>query len=1399
MEKYSLDYICGFIKRKEPLPKQINNALSIVVATTFNRGITTITLEELLDNLLIRLDKSELTSEYYIQPESLLKLVRFLHYHKLVMIPMSVPNNLPLTNTIHLLKVPDLTQDPDIAAVCELQSKNQATLNNYTNSNIARLNTAVAKLDNFNVLTRVFEGLGAMQTRPLDVNQRSALINIINERILPHDGNRYIRCLFGYVCDYGSYTYDYSNKDYYSQPIKEGLISDLIDTIARVLSSSHIKMKVRSDYPYAERLQEAYDRYCPASQAQADPFANQPTTPRVPVAMRPLSKLTSRQKHKRQQDDLDSYLSSINTESFEFLLNSRPGLSSKFINTAMLALQAATTETYDFLNVINQEILNDPHLRLMLPNLDKCELYVETVDIHSYLKQQNSALLVPNTANKSAPQSAKLEANALDLIESVVDGPVEYSTPNPHNEASDVAQQQESLVLASYPRPNTLEHNAATKLGIVGENGVGLNPSSSVVLQHPENADASNSNGLDAPLEHDKIAAILDDIEKGFTYTSLAQATSTGESFNAISHTWDELTHLYYSCLIYSKNKDYLHPNVDEDYGSNLEQFLKHPLKQITSRLNHTNFFEFVIKPMLTGELSHRQMQFFKVQISNAYLFSNANPLPYLFCHGLFIFDKYLMQPANHFNNEVFYLTLFAREPYAINLYLTRIINKYGPVLRNIPEEFYILIVLQMLLFPQDKMSCLSYELARWLLHYNFSQAQLSRVVVLHTLAHSFYRMVQDTPELMDLKLVLVKDPVGRNAYLSRKQREKQRKNFEVYTNRKSLFDGDTDGEILAKSYKDHKDALKKEDASQQKERNYRVPFVDDSGIPEDCNQQLNPLLTNNNGSDPANVNYIRNLLDEPNRKLIETVVYPILKHIVSSNHLWIYMFDRQVDVTKLLHTILVQVESKKLPDTLYEALPRNRFIIDSFIMSNDPQQLQNLQMVALRAQTTQEIGFAHGIPTTYINEVADILFYNLKLQLVPNYQIFKDGENYSLLRPVVHYIKMIELPQVFHNSTMYSGYKDIMLSLQKAATAIELIRATCSQIVRPMDMIEALVKEVIALHCLQDYREIISFIYNYLNASYKLIDLEGRLNIEALCADKFPLDVILCGKKGNSRLYHMLTVVMNHLIKTTKMTQTIQERYILLLLKLKIKDKNLLNVLHRLQPADNVLSRFNSNQPISTAKQQPISIDMTKVHSKLQESSEVQKFITQMREEEAIREEQEHSQGQIALKERIARYQQQQSQLGTAPTQEQIAAATRTNLDSASTAQESKQQKQTNASVATSTSQETANAKLSEEVQQKLKDLAPVAMKLSPKARSVIEAVVLQNTEAMDLREFNGLCVSHRYMSANTAIEEINDVCLEELDDMLFDADPEQGILYISKDILSVLATQCDKIKELS
>lgn len=69
---------------------------------------------------------------------------------------------------------------------------------------------------------------------------------------------------------------------------------------------------------------------------------------------------------------------------------------------------------------------------------------------------------------------------------------------------------------------------------------------------------------------------------------------------------------------------------------------------------------------------------------------------------------------------------------------------------------------------------------------------------------------------------------------------------------------------------------------------------------------------------------------------------------------------------------------------------------------------------------------------------------------------------------------------------------------------------------------------------------------------------------------------------------------------------------------------------------------------------------------------------------------------------------------------------------------------------------------------------------------RKLLHAIFTENVEIMDLSEFQGLCLSLKFMSMGVAVEEVNDWSYETFDEPLFDVAPEENQIYITLSLLS-------------
>ncbi|HIV55455.1 MAG TPA: hypothetical protein H9898_06690, partial [Candidatus Anaerobiospirillum stercoravium] len=301
--QYALDNIVALINRKEPLPVTFTRALAGVCDVALHRGIYPIEVQQLFADMRL-----ELPSSYFVEPEGIIKsehwykVVRILERSGISVVPISVPANLSIYQTVYLLKRPDITSDEDIATLQRLVTQRKAR---HTNGELEIIARAKEKLSNYNIMLRVFEYLGAAQVRSLDANQRSVLQTILDQHPLPHDGMRYVRTLYSYACDIGSYHYDYSDPKLVLPKLPDAEHSTALDIVARTIAPSRQAIKIPDDFPYLQELASDYRDACPRifhSVVEVE------EAPRRPLSLRLLSEINANQRQRRLEQRLERVL-----------------------------------------------------------------------------------------------------------------------------------------------------------------------------------------------------------------------------------------------------------------------------------------------------------------------------------------------------------------------------------------------------------------------------------------------------------------------------------------------------------------------------------------------------------------------------------------------------------------------------------------------------------------------------------------------------------------------------------------------------------------------------------------------------------------------------------------------------------------------------------------------------------------------------------------------------------------------------------------------------------------------------------------------------------------------------------------------------------------------------------
>ena len=863
--EYELDTIVQRINRKEPLPGDFARALDRIAGITRNKGIYTVKFKDLcaaLKIILVPGDYDEKTM--IVSTEYLYRVVSIMLRAGISMVPLAVPRNLSIYQSIYLTPRPDLNLDQDIYDLQRIANLKKTSLTNNEKDIIMRART---KLANYNIMLHVFEFLGAAQSAPLDANQRMVLNSAIMDMMLPRDAERYIKSLFSFVCEFGSFFYDFSNPKYIApKPAEwtEEQIVEIINLVSRIVGASKVEISIPEDFPYARLLRERYAVYTPATYGSTPTSAPAPSvqpSSYIPVSQRPLGSLSFNQRRARvkgmykdfitwssQESDRDFEL---NNTSFnrEILLQARPGYNQDFIRRLASVDVSDDSNISSMMQDLQSRLMVDHQARLTIPDFASTRLVLYVCDgrqddAATALQMKNSAITafkltggftrvdgadgaesaagaVGDSAAGDSTAGADAAAGAGAASSGLVDGSPYSQESFVSNGPSDQdriawartadnalrqamyreshASTHELINTVSFATPDALARRACINAEQAHAAAAAAGRSSPAVARNAEAAAASVREGK----SHESLVTVSCPVSAGNNEPGRSRSTSaevdpslfkddsrspkkarrnpsavpianvlSDEAFHVVPYTSDYVNLMVHNYLVWAENADQVandpvrvRPSINSDYGSNLEQFIYSPLKQMP-RLNKVLGFEFILRRFFapsaapsildSNGVSDEQTveRFFEIAVLNDFLINNCNPVPFLFYHSLYYFDRHLQNPVTHFNNELFYCALFRHEPYAINIYLSRIINKYGSRLVDIPEEFYTLLALNLLMFTDSRCDLSADYALKVLMRNTIKNRPFFKVVLIRTIATALYHEAH-RPGNEDARLVL--------------------------------------------------------------------------------------------------------------------------------------------------------------------------------------------------------------------------------------------------------------------------------------------------------------------------------------------------------------------------------------------------------------------------------------------------------------------------------------------------------------------------------------------------------------------------------------------------------------------------------------------------------------------
>lgn len=787
---YNINYIKGFKERNEPYPSLFQKALNNLDSIASNRGVYPIVVKELFNQLELDITEKEIVPQVktffetdkkteILTEETILTLTALLEQIGLTLIPISIPCNLKLDQQVYVVPKPLIAKDTDIAIVRELTKTKPAT---YTKAQLQAIQNATEKMLNYNVLCRVFEGLSVLNITSLDATQRAALSKEIESREVPHDAKRYILALYTYASDFGLADYNYNNPRMVLKPLVKDQQEIVVETIASIVcsSTSMKEPQIKKDYPFARMMEQALaeESKKPHNIVQKLKFlAEDEFTERL--ERKALSRLT---KFKRKDAlDMDfgllmSRIKRLSRREISQVLRHKIRISPNFQRKVIANTLKFDSNLQDYFAILDRIFNLNYQILLAVPNFSASTLKVYTKDTGNNKIESN--LLYNPVLSNEIMCLGEFKLNLLPKKDIRLDylsqNKEEIQTTNSENLEADrislYKQQFQQMILKQEQKNNAKtasstilvrKANQALKRYVVqriienDNTGIGWDKPDSVYKKIQEELLRKNElYSTDIASSFNSVNPYIFSTKPIFAFDGIHyhKREYPVSDFHVLSYTWEIATHLYHEYLCFCTDSDNLIPNKDFEYIIDLKDFLVNPLADL-KRLNKINMYEFVMRQIFSDPNQREHLKLFELETNNYEILKRVNPLPLLFYHSLFIFDKYLENPSSHFNNELFYITLLLKEKYAINFYLQRIVNKYGLKLINIPKQFFTLIALNRLLFPKQGKNSKVIQYTLKAFSSKNSKNNLYKVLVLKDMANQLYNQVHTKYPEMQLQL----------------------------------------------------------------------------------------------------------------------------------------------------------------------------------------------------------------------------------------------------------------------------------------------------------------------------------------------------------------------------------------------------------------------------------------------------------------------------------------------------------------------------------------------------------------------------------------------------------------------------------------------------------------------
>lgn len=187
-----------YVSRLKDLPADYLKQVQKLKTTIGNNRIVTLKFRQLCE--LLRLDDAKLGDAEFLEKsaEIFLGISILIEKFGLKLIPCCLPASLEADAELMLTIKPNLNNDDDVSYVQGILRSSRK----LTERDMVYVQRMQLKLNNYNIMLRVFESLSIIKVKRLDAMMLARLDAQLNEMPMPIEGAKYLRSCYAYLTDH---------------------------------------------------------------------------------------------------------------------------------------------------------------------------------------------------------------------------------------------------------------------------------------------------------------------------------------------------------------------------------------------------------------------------------------------------------------------------------------------------------------------------------------------------------------------------------------------------------------------------------------------------------------------------------------------------------------------------------------------------------------------------------------------------------------------------------------------------------------------------------------------------------------------------------------------------------------------------------------------------------------------------------------------------------------------------------------------------------------------------------------------------------------------------------------------------------------------------------------------